>query len=221
MTKIIRLGEIHLPAVIALHHDVIADIDPALVAAETDAFFQNHMSDCGQIFGIFDQDTLVAYGVLGLPRPDDPNFGTDHKLPSDLLPDVAHIDGVAIRKDCRGHHWQQKLTLHRLQQARASGRQIALTTVAPGNFASLINILSVGMTIRGLKDKYGAKRFLMRLDLDKALTTITHDKITDWCPATDFTRCHDFLNSGYIGVTFRKTASQSVPEIGWILRHCI
>ncbi|PKR57756.1 hypothetical protein [Thalassospira lohafexi] len=220
MTVIARLNETHLSAVIALHHDVLADADPTLVAGETDIFFQQHLSDCGQIFGILDQDTLLAYGVLGLPRPGDLNFGADHGLPPDQLKSVAHIDGVAVRRDCRGQNWQYKLTCHRLNAARTDGREIALTTVAPGNVASLINILSAGMIIRGLKEKYGGHRFLMRADLGKNPMPHQTNEITQWCPATDFENCHRLLKAGYVGVTFRKATSQSAPDIGWLPLDC-
>lgn len=221
MTTIIRLNDTHLARVISLHRAVLADADPMLVTSETDNFFQQHMSACGQIFGIFDQDTLVAYSILGLPRPGDPNFGTDLGLPADDLGTVAHIDGVAVSPDYRGQNWQYKLACHRLEQARKAGRKIALTTVAPGNFASLINILSAGMIIRGLKEKYGGHRFLMRADLNDRHSPPPIDKITKWCPATDIRSCHELIDAQYAGVTFRRSRANSIPEIGWVPLHCI
>lgn len=219
MTAIIRLNESHLEAVIALHHEVVRDMPRELAARESDAFFHDHMTDCGQIFGAFKDNQLVAYGVLGLPRPGDPNFGRDHGLPEDELSVVAHIDGVAVRTDQRGHRWQYRMVLHRLQAAREAGRRIALSTVAPGNFASVVNTLSAGLTIRGLISKFGGKRFLLRRDLkdQKAVEglQINPRDISIWCSCNETVRCKDLLDAGYLGVTCHKATQEAVPEIGW------
>lgn len=219
MTPIIRLNETHLQAVIALHHHVIREMPPELAARETDAFFHQHMTTCGQIFGAFKDDQLIAYGVLGLPRPGDPNFGSDHGLQEDDLARVAHIDGVAVRADQRGRHWQYRMVEHRLQAARNAGRGIALSTVAPGNFASVFNTLSAGLNVRGLSSKFGGKRFLLRRDLEdqdgtKAPAIEPHG-ISAWCACNDLVRCEELLAAGYIGVACRKAAQGLIPEIGW------
>lgn len=221
MTDITRLDESHLDAIIELHHAVIADADPTLVASETNAFFKDHLSDCGKTFGILKDGRLLAYCVLGLPRPNDPNFGTDQGIADTELPMVAHIDGVAVRADCRGQNWQQLLTRHRMHEAIKTGRQLALTTVAPGNTASLVNILSCGLVVRNLKEKYGGQRFLMRADLTKAPKSYTSTDVVEWCPATDFITCHRHLASGLAGATYRKTPGTQTVEIGWLPDHCI
>ncbi|WP_026987555.1 GNAT family N-acetyltransferase [Fodinicurvata fenggangensis] len=219
MTAIIRLNESHLDAVIALHHEVVRDMPRALAARESDAFFHEHMTANGQIFGAFKDSQLIAYGVLGLPRPGDPNFGRDHGLPEDELSGVAHIDGVAVRADQRGYRWQYRMVQHRLQAARKAGRRIALSTVAPENFASVVNTLSAGLTIRGLIDKFGGKRFLLRRDLkdQKAAESlqINPGDIGTWCPCNDTARCRELLDAGYQGVTCHKATQDAVPEIGW------
>lgn len=221
MTDITRLDESHLDAIIKLHHDVIADADPTLVASETDTFFKDHLSDCGKTFGILKDGSLLAYCVLGLPRPNDPNFGTDQGIADTELPMVAHIDGVAVRADCRGQNWQQILTRYRMHEAIKAGRQLALTTVAPGNTASLINILSCGLVVRQLKEKYGGQRFLMRADLTSAPISYPHADVMAWCRAIDFETCHRHLAAGLIGATYRKTPGAQTVEIGWLPDHCI
>lgn len=219
MTAIVRLNESHLEAVIALHHEVIRDFPPELVARETDAFFHDHMGACGQIFGAFRHDRLIAYGVLGLPRPGDPNFGRDHGLPDHELAGVAHIDGVAVRADQRRHRWQHRMVQHRLQAAREAGRRIALSTVAPENFASVVNILSAGLSIRNLVSKFGGKRFLLRRDLEDQSGAESSPSdpsgISIWCLCNDLERCEELLEAGYVGVTCRKAAGDTAPEIGW------
>ncbi len=220
MMQIQRLDETHLKAVIALHHEVIADMPAGTVATETDAFFQSHLDDCGQIFGVFAKGDLIAYSVLGLPRPDDPNFGSDHGLSDDDLQRVAHIDGVAVRKDHRGSKWQQRMVQHRLDAAFKAGRTIALSTAAPGNVASVMNLLASGMQICGVKDKFGGMRFLLRRDL-AGRTELQADMpgtIKIWCPVTDAASSRALIDDGFVGVTYRQAAGKSVPEIGWVAR---
>lgn len=221
MTDITRLDESHLDAIISLHHDVIADADPTLVASETDAFFKDHLADCGKTFGILKDGSLLAYCVLGLPRPKDPNFGTDQGIANADLPLVAHIDGVAVRADCRGHNWQQILTRYRMNEAIKAGRKYALTTVAPGNTASLINILSCGLLVRGLKEKYGGQRFLMRADLTRTHRQYSREDVQEWCLATEVECCHRLLDAGLVGATYRKVPDRNSVEIGWLPDHCI
>ncbi|NIY74354.1 GNAT family N-acetyltransferase [Thalassospira sp. HF15] len=221
MTNITRLEKSHLDAIIKLHHEVIAKADPTLVASETDAFFKDHLADRGKMFGILENGCLLAYCVLGLPRPSDPNFGTDQGLADADLPFVAHIDGVAVKAEFRGHNWQQILTRHRMQEAIKAGRKLALTTVAPGNSASLINILACGLVVRQLKEKYGGQRFLMRADLTTAPISYPHADVKAWCRATDFETCHRHLAAGLIGATYRKAPGTKTVEIGWLPDHCI
>lgn len=165
MTRPIRLNRRHLPQVIALHHEVVAALPADLVAHETDAFFADHLSRLGRIYGVLEDGRLVAYGVLGLPRPDSPNFGSDHGLSADDLARVAHVDGVAVRPDRRGRHLHRLLIAHRLQEAERLGRSIVLSTAAPGNQPSLANLLACGFTVRALVEKFGGTRYLLRHDL--------------------------------------------------------
>lgn len=216
MIPIVRLNPEHLGQVIDLHHQVIAKMPPETVASETDQFYADHMDACGQIFGGFDGTKLIAYSVLGLPRPLDPNFGTDHELSASELERIAHIDGVGVLAEFRGQAWHRRMIDHRMMVARGVGRTIALSTVAPGNFASLINLLSSGMRIVGLKSKFGGDRFLVRADLDGAEKSGAPDRIDVWCPATDRESCLTLIDQGRQGVAYRVEGQGNVPQIGWI-----
>jgi hypothetical protein len=215
MTPILRLDERHLKAVIALHHQVIANMPVGTVATETDAFFQSHLDTCGQIFGAFAGDELITYSVLGLPRADDPNFGADHGLSDAELRQVAHIDGVAVRKDHRGSKWQQRMVLHRLEAALDAGRTIALSTAAPGNIASVVNLLGAGMQICGVKDKFGGVRYLVRRDMRGRNALQPPENISHWCPVTDHGTSRLLIDDGFVGVTCRQVGGNATPEIGW------
>ncbi|OSQ36745.1 GNAT family N-acetyltransferase [Thalassospira mesophila] len=220
MTDIIRLGQGHLGAVIDLHHKVLSLLPAGLAAQETDRFFADHISDCGQIYGAFNGENLIAYSILGLPRAGDPNFGTDHQLPSDQLADVAHIDGVAVAPAWRGQGWHRKMIDHRLATAQVHGRKIMLSTVAPGNLPSLRSLMSCGFTICGIIEKFGGIRYLMRQDVSagtnsppvlaaqETLTTI------DWVNIDDLARQRAFFARGAIGVSWNIENDQ--VQIGFI-----
>ena len=222
MIPLIRLDQSQLGAVIALHHDMLAELAPGMAATETDQFFTDHLDACGQIFGAFSGDRLMAYCILGIPRKEDPNFGTDHGLSPDQFDQVAHIDGAAVDPAWRGQGWQRRMINHRLDIAKNLGRSITLSTVAPANSASLFNMISTGLTIRGLIQKFGGDRFLMRRDIDPAADQKTPPSTNQaqtpaiWCDSTDLVTCQKLLNDGYIGQYCQYSAPHSVPRIGWV-----
>lgn len=218
MTQLTRLGSSHLPAIITLHHRVIADLPPGNAATETDQFFADHLDACGQIFGAFDGDRLMAYCVLGLPRETDPNFGTDHHLPPDQLGKVAHIDGAAVDPQWRGQGWQRRMVEHRIEIARKCGRTIALSTVAPTNFPSLISTVSTGLAIHGLIAKFGGNRFLLRRDIgpDQDAKFPSAPDRAIWCASDDLATCRKLLDDGLIGPFCQSSPHGTAPRIGWV-----
>lgn len=161
-----RLAEADIDDVIALHALARAGLNPNLVASETDAFFADHLDRAGRILGLFAENRLIAYGVLGLPRPEDFNFGEMIDLPQNVHPRVAHVDGVGVAPEWRGNALHRVLIAWRLEAAAAAGRSVALTTAAPGNLPSVRNLMAEGMTIRALKQKFGGWRYVLRRDLD-------------------------------------------------------
>ncbi len=160
-----RLEARDLPAVIVLHHRMRATLPRDLIAFETDAFFADHIQALGCIYGCFAGEELAAYAVLGLPGPDDANFGVDHGLSLADLRLVAHLDGAAVIEPWQGLGLQRALSVLRMREARRHGRQIMLSTAAPLNIPSLANLLLCGFEVRGLVEKFGGARFLMRRDL--------------------------------------------------------
>ena len=160
-----RLGVADLGTIIALHHLVLATIPAHLLAAETDAFFADHVDRIGRIYGLFAHGGMIAYGVLGLPGPEDANFGDDLGLAVADKARIAHIDGISVHPDWRENRLQRILIGWRLREAAAAGRSLVLCTVAPGNAASLSNALAEGLTIRALLQKYGGWRYMMERDL--------------------------------------------------------
>lgn len=191
-----RLGEADLSTVIALHRLVLAATPAHLLAAETDAFFADHMARIGRILGLFAEERLIAYGVLGLPGPGDPSLADDLGWTAER-PRVAHIDGISVLPEWRGNRLQRVLIAWRLHEAAAAGRSLVITTVAPGNAASLLNALAEGLTIRALRQKYGGWRYLMARDLDGPLASPPADG--RWIDAADIAAQERLLAAGAIG----------------------
>jgi len=208
-----RLDEPDLDAVIALHRQVLATMPPALLAAESDAFFADHAARVGRILGLFAEGGLIAYGVLGLPGPGDPSFADDLELPAADRARVAHIDGVSVRPEWRGNRLQRVLIGWRIDEAAAAGRSLIVTTVAPGNVASLRNALGEGLTVRALRQKFGGWRYLLVRDLGRPPLAPSTDG--RWVDTADVETQQRLLAAGAVG--WKAEAAESGMRV-WFAR---
>jgi len=163
------LGESDLPALIALHHRVLDGLRPGLLNAETDTFFAEHVVESGRLLGMeTDDGEMVAYAVLGLPAASARyNFGRDIDLPVSELGAVAHLDGVGVAPEWRGHGLQRAFARRRTAIAAEAGRRHVISTVAPNNLPSLHNLLAEGFAIVATRPMFAAGhiRHLVHLDL--------------------------------------------------------
>jgi GNAT superfamily N-acetyltransferase len=201
------LTEADVDAVLTLHLELVRGVAADLVATETREFFADHVARCGRLFGYFAGPDLVAYAVLGLPGVGDPNFGVDHDLTTEQLARVAHLDGAGVDPRYRGHGLQQNLTRWRLDAARAVGRTIALSTVAPANGASLDNALACGLTARALAVRYGGWRYLLRRDLDRKARMVGEQR---WVAGQDLDTQQALLQAGWRGWRARGRANREI-----------
>lgn len=201
------LTEANVDAVLALHLGLVRGVAADQVATETREFFADHVARCGRLFGYFAGPDLVAYAVLGLPGAADPNFGVDHGLGGEQLARVAHLDGAGVDPRYRGHGLQQNLIRWRLDAARAAGRTIALSTVAPTNGASFDNAVACGLTARGLAVRYGGWRYLLRRDLDREACMTGEQR---WVAAQDLDAQQALLQAGWRGWRARGRANREI-----------
>ncbi len=185
--------------VIALHHTVRDAVAPELLCHETDAFFHEHCRARGRILGLFAEGRLIGYGVIGLPTADQDSFADQFGLSPRQRAVVATIDGAGVLPRWRGNGLQRRLVAARIEAAKAASRQIAVSTVAPGNLPSLRNLLAEGLTIRALRPAFGGLRFLMRRDLDQPVTPPASGR---WIAVSD---------------TVRATAALALGLQGWVL----
>jgi L-amino acid N-acyltransferase YncA len=163
------LDESDLPALISLHHRVLEELPPGLLNAETDAFFAERVAARGRLLGLeTDDGEMVAYAVLSLPAASARyNFGRDIELPAPELGAVAHLDGVGVATRWRGHGLQRAFARRRTAIAAKAGRRHIISTVAPNNLPSLLNLVALGFAVVATQPMFAAGhlRHLLHLDL--------------------------------------------------------
>ncbi len=147
-----------LEAVDALHRRSISGLGADIVKPEEKKFFEELLDGRGRLVGVEDDDLLVAYAVLQheLHADDNPReqLGV---LPGTPLFKLA---GSGVDHRYRGMGLQRFLIEERI--ALAGDRALTFATAAPLNYASWINLLSCGLTVRALQYRYGGyPRFLM------------------------------------------------------------
>ncbi len=191
------LGAAEVVEVIALHHVVRSGVPREALAHETDAFFAAHVEGIGRILGLFAENRLIAYGVLGLPGPGDASFADELALQTADRLRAANIDGVSVAPEWRGNGLHRLLIACRLQWALAAGRTIALSTVAPANLPSLRNLLAEGLTIRAIRHKFGGIRYVVRRDLERPAPVIPQRG--RWIPIEDLEAQAAALEGGGVG----------------------
>ena len=199
-----------LDRLVILHAELHAlhQQEPAPFVRETDGFFADHLTDAGEVWGLWEiassAQRLAGYTVLGLPGASDPaNFGRDLVMSADArLAEVAHLDGTGILPHRRGIGLQRYLTGFRMDRARALGRRTMISMASPHNGFSLSNLLFCGLTVQRLIQKYDAQRFVLARSLpdDPAFDDDCPVAVPLHAKAEDHQRC---LSSGRVGVALR------------------
>ncbi|MGI4984416.1 MAG: GNAT family N-acetyltransferase [Janthinobacterium lividum] len=152
-----RLTPRHAAAIVALRANVLATLArPDLYAAEADeaGFIARHCGPTGITFGIFDGDTLVAYGMLYLPGADadatghtgmaasHPSHPSRRNAPERAA--IAELSSCMVAPDWRGRGLQRRLIEARLRWGVRHGARRFRVVVAPHNAASRRNLQMAG-----------------------------------------------------------------------------
>lgn len=225
-----RLQLSDLDAIEALHRLSIQGLGPEVVKAETREFFISLLSGRGEIHGVFDGDSLVAYGVLQhdlLPQ-DDPrrHLGLGPDVP------VRKLAGAAVHPQWRGQRLQRALVEYRLR--RAPAQAVVFATSAPGNPPSWRSLLACGLSVCALESKYGGHpRFLMaRMPAPAGATqrpadaptngASTNDASTTEVSCTDLATQAGLLAAGWRGVAPGEASAEAPgrqPQSGPTIRY--
>lgn len=164
-----KLGIGDLDRLIELHAKLhqLSDQQPAPFVREKNAFFAKHLTDAGEVWGLWEdagpKDRLVGYTIVGLPTAADPaNFGRDLGMnDAGRLAMVAHLDGTGVLPHRRGVGLQRFLTGFRMERVLNLGRKTVISMASPENSYSLSNLLQCGVTVQRLIQKYDALRFVL------------------------------------------------------------
>lgn len=160
-----RLGLQDLDRLVALHEDLHRRAaNPSLFVRESRDFFAHHLGPGGHVLALeTPSGSLACYSILGLPEAGAPeNFGRDLGLDPADLARVCHLDGTGVLPEWRGHRFQRLMTQRRIDLAHRTARPIILSTAAPANPWSIANLLSGGLRVVALVEKYGATRLILR-----------------------------------------------------------
>jgi hypothetical protein len=159
-----------LPAVQRIHQHALRFLaEPGLIRADSEAFFAAHFTGEGRTLGVFAEDQLIAYAILGLPAG--PDYGYDRFLEDLGLPAsewrrMAQLIGVAVLPEWRGNRLHRRLCEWRLELAQAMERWHVAAVSAPGNLYSWRNLLAVGLQIKRITLLGGKQlRYLFYADL--------------------------------------------------------
>jgi ribosomal protein S18 acetylase RimI-like enzyme len=195
----VRLTHDDLESVWMLHNRVHESLpSPDLFARETPAFFADMLADGGEIYGIKRHGVLLAYGVLGLPQPENAyNFGAWAGLAALHLGEVAHVDGAGVDPAHRGRGFQRLLIAHRLNAAAAAGRRFVYSTASPRNTVSLNNLLDSGFVIVSLRQLFGGQDRYILLHAPYA-APVSH--LVHLVEATDLDAQRNLLADGLVGI---------------------
>lgn len=125
----------------------------------------------GKIIGVFNsKEQLIAYRYISFPGNESRNLGHDIHLESSELTKVVHLETTLVDPEYRGNRLQS-LTLEKVMEIiEPYQMEHVFCTVSPFNFFSLYNIMSSGLKIEALKQKYGTPglwRFILHKDLKK------------------------------------------------------
>ena len=221
--KCMVLGEQHLPAVMQLQSDVIADLGEEhknYIVPKSEAQFQAFLSrKDGVMLGVVADGKLLAQGLLYWPK----NTGADSGLADfnawpGALNTTAVLLGTLVHPSARGNNLQLLVHQVRIQLAQQQGRTGILGETSAENVFSWPNALRAGAYIvsTGVDPDDGCKLFNYRFSQDK-MPVLTQEAPQALSPVTQFNTISQMLNSGQavgVGITADKSILVQTHQ-GW------
>ena len=196
-----------LAALIDLRRSVVTGLtDEDCYVPEPDHFVRAHLGMRGETIGLFADDRLIAYSMLGLPpgnravavEPADP-MADALGIPAPYRAAAAHLASTMVRSEWRGCGLHKWLIRHRLARCAALGRRHVMAMVSPRNVASWHNLMRHGLTIRAVAPLEGDRpRYLLYLEMDKAKAYNPETGIS--VALADLDRQRAVLSQGYVGI---------------------
>lgn len=185
-----------------LRDEVIGGLEhPEIYVREDDdaAFFAQNTQPDGECIGVFVDQELVAYAMLGLPDPGAPgHLGAAIGMAPREQAGVAHLASCMVRVPWRGNQLQALLLKLRCTLAQAYDRPIGLAMVSPHNAASRHNLLAQGMWIEWTGVIDGLRQQVLQIDLHgRARWDASRTRLI---AVDDFEQLCAAAAEGYVGV---------------------
>lgn len=202
-----------LDALVALEHAVAREL-PAkeMFVVDEREFYEPLVAGKGQVLLALHGGRLAGAGIMAFPGLSDAdNLGRELGFASGMLERVVHIESVYVSSGFRGKGLARILTTRNLELASENGRDLALSTVWPGNASSMSFLYALGLTVRKLTGKYGGlDRFIMlrmpgNVELEGPSVLV---------PCLDLDGHRSQLAQGRIGVGIRRHADARREEPG-------
>lgn len=209
------LGIKELEAVLTLHTLVLNTLpDLSLYFPYTRQEMKDYLhQQRGFVLGLYDKEKLVAFRVTTWPGVDQENLGHHLSLSTNQLLRVIQLEGTNVHPFYRGNHLQQLLTEKSIEFLDLpAGEFILLTAISPYNRKSLLNMMSWGMKVVGLKECHSSMvRLILRKGTPAELdATPLQWKNCQWIRATDIQSQQQCLKENYQGIHIKSIANHDM-----------
>lgn len=119
-----------------------------------------------RVIGLWDGDTLAAYGIYLQCGYTPQNYAWKIGVPSEEVPFWANMDTVVVAPDYRGNRLEHSLILQ-MEKLCDSSIHGFCCTVSPDNQYSLHNVQEAGYEIAGHRKMYGGfDRLILKKERD-------------------------------------------------------
>lgn len=208
------IGENYLPEIIELQDVVVNNLNMSeIFQSDSEEFFKYELRKGGKIIGVFSEKKLIAYRFITVPKTDSMNLGIDLALPKKELERVGHLETTIVHPDYRGNGLQRKTLYYALEIFNEMNCNHICSTISPKNYHSLRNVMSGGLVIKKLKEKYGGKmRYILHRDL-KQTPRKEYDKIID-IDNVETVKRERILEQGFVGYQALKKAEGFAVRYG-------
>lgn len=216
-----KLDQNNLSDVMALQERIITGLNPDeqhFILHRTEADYMKSLSGTSSnMLGVFDEDTLIAQVVYGLPKNDENRDMPEFKsaTPNEEL---VIFEAILVDPAYRGSSLMKRMLEYIEKNAIDEGRKHSIIQIAIDNPASWINALHHGMSITkvDLDPSDGVKVIYLEKKINQNKSTIAlfqsdrqtysmylGDNIHTKIPSL-FTKMQYLINNGYQGIRLNK-----------------
>lgn len=107
-----------------------------------------------EVLGVFDEDKLIAFGILFVAERGKENLAYDVDEIEDIMTS-ANVKLIIVRPDYRGNGLQRELVSRLENLAKEKGFKWLCATVSPTNNWSYDNFIKGGFSLNKILTKYG------------------------------------------------------------------